>query len=92
MITPDKEQRTGTHWKDPGLKNDTRALVLLWVILALAIAQLVVATWNVVTHGDYPQSTSDCPPGHVYIDYGETPQAGCWPEGVAREMGVWPQP
>ena len=33
-----------------------------------------------------------CPPRHVYIDYGETPQAGCWPEGVARQYGVWPPP
>lgn len=31
-------------------------------------------------HDTYPESTADCPPGHVCIDYGETPQAGCWPE------------
>lgn len=41
------------------------------------------------TSTTYPQ---DCPPGHVYIDYGETPQAGCWPEGAARQLGIWPQP
>lgn len=40
----------------------------------------------------YPTSAEDCPAGHVYIDYGETPQAGCWPEGVARQMGVYPEP
>lgn len=37
-----------------------------------------------------PQATEDiqCPPNHVLIDYGEIPQAGCMPEGTARELGV----
>lgn len=43
-------------------------------------------------HDTYPESQADCPPGHVYIDYGETPQAGCWPEGAALQIGVYPEP
>ena len=60
--------------------------------LALVATLLVIAT--LAAHGnEHPaRSVDDCPPGHVYIDYGETPQVGCMPEGVAREIGVWPKP
>lgn len=35
-----------------------------------------------------PRSSADCPPGHVYVDWGETPQAGCMPEAVAESLGI----
>lgn len=62
------------------------------VIVVAFIALCGVLTYVKLTHDSYPESTEDCPPGHVYIDYGETPQRGCWPEGAARDMGVWPWP
>lgn len=74
------------------MRNDIALVAMVWLISA-AVAVVVVGTaWVALTRDHYPQSTEDCPPGHVYIDYGETPQAGCWPEGVARELGVWPRP
>lgn len=36
----------------------------------------------------YPQSTEDCPPGHVWVATGEIPQSGCMPEGTARALGA----
>lgn len=36
----------------------------------------------------YPQSTKDCPPGHVWVATGEIPQSGCMPEGTARALGA----
>lgn len=71
--------------------DDLLLLFLLGLLIVVAgIAGLLI--WGAYTHDTYPASTADCPPGHVYIDYGETPQAGCWPEGVARQMGVYPEP
>lgn len=74
------------------MRDDT-ALVVMVLLISVAFAVIIIGgVWNRLTHDTYPQSTADCPPGHVYIDYGETPQAGCWPEGVARQMGVYPEP
>lgn len=74
------------------MRDDTALVAMVWLV-ALCFAVVVIgATWSVITREHYPESTEDCPPGHVYIDHGETPQAGCWPEGVARQMGVWPEP
>lgn len=67
-------------------------LTALTVIIVAFFAVCGVLVYAKLTADDYPESTADCPPGHVYIAHGETPQAGCWPEGVAREMGVWPRP
>ena len=71
------------------MKFDEDATVIIVAILVMFGMVGYIAYLN---HDTYPESTADCPPGHVYIDYGETPQAGCWSEGVARQMGVWPQP
>lgn len=67
-------------------------LAAMTVIILAFLAFVGVLTYVKLTTDTYPTSTEDCPPGHVYIDYGETPQVGCWPEGVARELGVWPRP
>lgn len=64
----------------------------MWFMAALITIALVGAVTGLLPREHYPQSTADCPPQHVYVDWGETPQAGCWPEGVARQMGVWPKP
>lgn len=72
-------------------KDPTFVVMACYTSAAIALV-IILAAWSFTPRDPYPQSTDDCPPGHVYIDYGETPQAGCWPEGVAREMGVWPQP
>lgn len=74
------------------MRNDLAFVAMGWLISA-AVAVVVIGTaWAIITRDTYPQDTGDCPPDHVYIDYGETPQRGCWPEGVARELGVWPRP
>lgn len=74
------------------MRDDMAFVAMGWLISA-AVAVVVIGTaWAVLTRDHYPQSSADCPPDHVYIDYGETPQVGCWPEGVARELGVWPWP
>lgn len=71
--------------------DDLLLLFLLGLLTVIAgIAGLLI--WGEYNREHYPESTADCPPGHVYIGYGETPQVGCWPEGVARELGVWPWP
>ena len=62
------------------------------VIAVAFIALCGFLTYVKLTADTYPTSAEDCPPQHVYIDYGETPQVGCWPEGTARELGVWPWP
>lgn len=67
-------------------------VAIVWLIVVCFAVIIFGAMWSILTHDSYPESTEDCPPGHVYIDYGETPQVGCWPEGVARELGVWPWP
>lgn len=67
-------------------------LFTLAVIMVSFFALCGVLVHAKLTADTYPGSTEDCPPRHVYIDYGETPQAGCWPEGAARELGVWPKP
>ena len=74
------------------MKDDTAFVAMVWVVVLCFAVIVVGGVWSMVTHDTYPQSSEDCPPGHVYIDYGETPQAGCWPEGVAQQMGVWPEP
>jgi len=74
------------------MRDDIALGGMVWLI-SVAFAVIVVGgTLSVITRDPYPQSTDDCPPGHVYIDWGETPQAGCWPEGVARQIGVYPEP
>jgi len=71
--------------------DDLLLLFLLGLLTVVAgIAGLLI--WGEYNRTTYPETTADCPPNHVYIDYGETPQAGCWPEGVAKELGVWPKP
>lgn len=65
-------------------------LICAAVLFLMLVAGLGYEIVNAFFLDTYPESTEDCPPGHVYIDYGETPQVGCWPEGVARELGVWP--
>lgn len=69
-------------------------LLLLFVLGLLTVAGFIggLIICGEYNRYSYPTSTEDCPPGHVYIDYGETPQAGCWPEGVAQQMGVYPEP
>lgn len=67
-------------------------LAALTVIMVAFFVVCGVLVYTKLTADPYPASTADCPPGHVYIDHGETPQAGCWPEGAARELGVWPRP
>ena len=67
-------------------------LFALTVIMVSFFALCGLLTYVKITGDTYPARTEDCPPGHVYIAHGETPQAGCWPEGVARQMGVWPKP
>lgn len=62
---------------------------VLLVMLTIGLGYQIVGEFFL---NDPPESQSDCPTGHVYIDYGETPQVGCMPEGVAREIGVWPKP
>lgn len=74
------------------MSDDTARVALVWLIVVCFAVIIFGAMWGILTHDSYPESTEDCPPGHVYIDYGETPQVGCWPEGVARELGVWPRP
>lgn len=67
-------------------------LTALTVIIVAFFAVCGVLVYTKLTADTYPQSTDDCPLGHVYIDHGDTPQAGCWPEGAARQIGVWPRP
>lgn len=67
-------------------------LFAVTVIMVSFFAVCGVLVYTKLTADPYPDSTEDCPPGHVYIDYAETPQAGCWPEGVARQIGVYPEP
>lgn len=74
------------------MRDDTALVVMVSLISVAFAVVLIGGTLSVITRDPYPESTNDCPPGHVYIDYGETPQAGCWPEGVAQQMGVWPRP
>lgn len=70
---------------------DNKKVEAMVVLISTALVLTgITAVWA-INHDPYPQSTRDCPPGHVYIDSGETPQSGCWPEGAARELGVWPQ-
>lgn len=64
--------------------------IAVWLGLAAALLLIAAVAARIATPPT-PQP-SDCPAGHVYIDYGETPQAGCWPEGVAQQMGVYPEP
>lgn len=66
------------------------SLALAFVLTFGILAGLVI--WFEYNRTGYPESTADCPPRHVYIDWGETPQPGCMPEGVARELGVYPKP
>lgn len=74
------------------MRDDMAFVAMVWLV-GTALAVVVIGTaWTVLTRDTYPESTTDCPPGHVYIDYGETPQAGCWPEGVAKQIGVYPEP
>ena len=63
-----------------------------WFMTAVIALTLVGAVTGLLPREHYPDSTADCPPGHVYIDHGETPQAGCWPEGAAQQMGAYPEP
>lgn len=74
------------------MRDDIALVGMVWLISAAFTVVLIGTAWTVLTRDHYPQSSADCPPDHVYIDYGETPQVGCWPEGVARELGVWPWP
>ena len=74
------------------MKDGTALVAMVWLVAVCFAVVVIGGVWTSVTRDTYPESTEDCPPGHVYIDYGETPQAGCWPEGVAREIGVWPKP
>ena len=73
------------------LVDDLLLLFLLGLLTVVAVIGGLII-WGEYNRHSYPESTEDCPPGHVYIDHGETPQAGCWPEGAARELGVWPRP
>lgn len=66
------------------------AIALVFVLMLGILAGLVI--WFEYTRTAYPESTADCPPRHVYIDWGETPQTGCMPEAVARELNVYPKP
>lgn len=66
------------------------AMMIVLAIMLSCLAGLVI--WFEYTRTGYPASTADCPPRHVYIDGGETPQPGCMPEGVARELNVYPKP
>lgn len=74
------------------MSEEAALMVGYWAVIAIYAFFLIGAVAGFLPRERYPESTEDCPPGHVYIDYGETPQAGCWPEGVARELGVWPWP
>lgn len=74
------------------MRDDTALVVMVSLISVAFAVVLIGGTLSVITRDTYPESTEDCPPGHVYIDHGETPQAGCWPEGVARQIGVYPEP
>ena len=74
------------------MRDDTALVAMVLLISVAFVVVLIGGTLSVITRDPYPESTADCPPGHVYIAHGETPQAGCWPEGVARQMGVWPKP
>lgn len=65
---------------------------LALAILAATTVLAGIVIWNEYHRDTYPTSTNDCPPQHIYIDWGETPQAGCWPEGAARELGTYPKP
>ena len=67
-------------------------LTALTVIIVAFFALCGFLVYAKITADTYPQDPGDCPPQHVYIAHGETPQAGCWPEGAARELGVWPKP
>lgn len=66
------------------------AMMIVLAIMLGILAGLVI--WFEYTRDAYPESTADCPPRHVYIDWGETPQPGCMPEAVARELNVYPKP
>lgn len=68
----------------------TPEMKLLVAVLALAVlyALLIVVAARSTTP---TLDRSDCPPDHVYIDYGETPQRGCVPVGMAVELGIWPK-
>lgn len=74
------------------MRDDKDLVAMVWVVVLCFAVIVIGMVWSIATRDTYPESTDDCPPGHVYIDHGETPQAGCWPEGVARQMGVWPEP
>lgn len=74
------------------MREDTALVSMVWLISAAFAVFIIGGTLSVITREHYPESTADCPPGHVYIDHGETPQAGCWPEGAARQIGVYPEP
>ena len=74
------------------MRDDTALVVMVSLISVAFAVVLIGGTLSVITRDPYPESTNDCPPRHVYIDHGETPQAGCWPEGAARQIGVWPKP
>lgn len=74
------------------MREDIAFMAMVWIISVSATVLIIGTAWAVLTRDHYPQDTGDCPPRHVYIDYGETPQAGCWPEGAARQIGVYPEP
>lgn len=64
---------------------------VLYVVVAVLVLVLVAINERMNVPG-YPTSTADCPPGQVYVDWGETPQPGCVPEGVARNLNIYPKP
>lgn len=61
-------------------------------IKRVAYLLAVAATAASVTASYYerrePASTEQCPPGHVFINWGEIPQTGCFPVGAARALGL----
>ena len=64
------------------MKFDEDAAV---VIVGLLVMFGMVGYIAYLEHDTYPQSTDDCPPGHVYITT-HTPQAGCAPDALARQL------
>lgn len=72
-------------------KFDTAEAGLIVLVIVLGcLAGMVI--WLEYNRPTYPASTADCPPGHVYVDWGDTSRPGCMPEGVARELNVYPKP